>query len=198
MSRALVNEDGSTGAGVAGIHEVFTMNPTSGTPVQVGNRLTISNTTGSVASTQVGQIIRMTDSTSSLANTVRGLEVVASVGTNTAGSNTGIRATGATFGVQGITTGLAGGVFAPAALYGETQGTTQGDALRLYSTTLTSAPALATFFHDTSTFTGTGLLMDLGSSNATYFTGKFVDFKKGGTSRFNVDNAGVVNMDFHY
>ncbi len=193
ITKALVNEDGSTGAGVAGIHEDFTMNPTSGTPTQVGNRLTISNTTGSVASTQVGQIIRMTDSTSALANTIRGIEVVASVGTNTSGTNTGIRATGKTFGVQGITIGTAGGVVAPAALYGETQGTTQGDALRLYSTTLTSA-AMSTFYHATSTFTGTALLMDLASGSGT-FSGDFANFKNNTVSKFKVTSAGDTSVN---
>jgi hypothetical protein len=195
LSKALVNEDGSTGAGVAGIHEVFTMNPTSGTPTQVGNRLTIENTTGSVAATQIGQIIRMTDSTSSIANTIRGLEIVASVGTNTAGTNTGIRATGKTFGVQGITIGTAGGVSAPAALYGETQGTTQGDALRLYSQSITSSPQMAYLYHDTSTFTGNGITMDFATGSGG-FSGNFVDFQKNNTSLFRVDDTGdtFVNL----
>lgn len=194
MSRALVNENGSTGAGVAGLHQDFTMNPTSGTPVQVANRLTVSNTTGSVASTQVGQIIRMTDSTSSLANTIRGLEVVASAGTNTSGTNTGIRSTGATFGVQAITTGSSGAVFAPAALFAETQGTTQGDALRLYTTSLTSAPSLANFFQSTSTFTGTGLLMDFASGSGT-FSGDFANFKNNSVSKFKVTSAGDTSVN---
>ena len=194
ITKALTNEDGSTGAGVAGIHEVFTMNPSSGTPTQVGNRLTIENTTGSVASTQIGQIIRITDSTSSVANTIRGIEVVASVGTNTSGTNTGIRATGKTFGVQGITIGSAGGVSAPAALYGETQGTTQGDALRLYTTTLTSAPALANFYHATSTFSGVGLLMDFASGSGT-FNGDFINLKNNTTSKFKVTSAGDTSVN---
>lgn len=194
ITKALVNEDGSTGAGVAGIHEVFTMNPSSGTPTQVGNRLTIENTTGSVASTQIGQIIRMTDSTSALANTIRGIEVVASVGTNTSGTNTGIRATGKTFGVQGITVGTAGGVSAPAALYGEMQGTTQGDALRLYSNTITSSPQMAYFYHDTTTFSGTGLLMDFATGSGT-FSGNFVDFQNNNVSKFKVTSAGDTSVN---
>jgi hypothetical protein len=193
ITKALVNETGSTGAGVAGIHEVFTMNPTSGTPVQVGNRMTIENTTGSVASTQVGQIIRITDSTSSLVNTVRGIEVVASVGTNTSGTNTGIRTTGATFGLEAITTGVNGGVSAPAAIFGQNTGTTQGDILRLYSTSVTSAPSFATMYHNTSTFTGTGLLMDFAEGSGT-FSGNFADFQKNNTSVFKVTNAGITSL----
>jgi hypothetical protein len=170
------------------------MNPSSGTPTQVGNRLTIENTTGSVASTQIGQIIRMTDSTSALANTIRGIEVVASVGTNTSGTNTGIRATGKTFGVQGITVGTAGGVSAPAALYGEMQGTTQGDALRLYSNTITSSPQMAYFYHDTTTFSGTGLLMDFATGSGT-FSGNFVDFQNNNVSKFKVTSAGDTSVN---
>lgn len=195
ITKALTNEDGATGAGVAGIHEVFTMNPSSGTPTQVGNRLTIENTTGSVASTQVGQIIRMTDSTSSVANTIRGIEVVSSAGTNTSGTNTGIRATGKTFGVQGITIGTAGGVSAPAALYGETQGDTQGDALRLYSTTVTSSPQMQYIYHASSTFTGNAITIDMATGSGG-FSGNFVDFQKNNVSLFRVDDTGdtFVNL----
>lgn len=189
-------QDVSGGAplAVAGILEDFTFNPATGSNgVQVGNRMVISNAPTTSSNTSVGQIIRTTDNTT-LANTVRGIEVVSSVGSNTAGTNTGIRATGATFGVQGITTGLAGGVSAPAALYGETQGTTQGDALRLYTTTLTSAPAMANFFHSTSTFTGTGLLMDLASGSGT-FSGDFVNFKNNTASKFKVTSTGDTSVN---
>lgn len=176
---------------VAGLYEDLTFTDSAG-KTQVGNRMVISNAPTTNANTSVGQIIRTTDNTS-LANTVRGIEIVSSVGSNVAGTNTGLRATGATFGVQGLTTGLAGDVVAPAALYGEMQGTTQGDALRLYSTTITSSPQMAYFYHSTSTFTGTGLLMDMATGSGT-FSGNFVDFQNNNTSKFKVDSSGQTTL----
>ncbi len=176
---------------VAGIYEDFTFTDTAG-KTQVGNRMIISNAPTTLANTSVGQIIRTTDNTA-LANTVRGIEVVSSVGSNTAGVNTGIRATGATFGVQGITTGLAGGVSIPAGLYGENQGTTQGDALRLYTNTMTSASQLAYFYHETTTFTGTGLLMDFATGSGS-FTGNFIDLQNNNDSVFKIDDNGEVTL----
>jgi hypothetical protein len=126
-----------------------------------------------------------------LANTVRGLEVVSSVGSNSFGINTGIRTTGATFGIQAFTTGYAGGVSAPAAVYGESTGTTTGDVLRLYSGTMTTAPSMATFYQEISTFSGTGLLMDLGANGGS-FTGNFINLRKNAVSQFVVSNGGNV------
>jgi len=189
IENTLTTETGATTA-VAGIHENFTFDSDSGTNTQVGNRLVVTNT-GTAANTAIGQIVRMVDNTSSLANTVRGIEIVASAGSNTSGTNTGIRATGGTFGVQGITTGNAGGVSAPAALYGENTGTTQGDILRLYSNSITSAPAMATFYQDTSNFSGTALLMDIAVTGGT-FSGNFANFKNAGTSKFRVDKDGYT------
>ncbi len=189
------NNDASGGAtaAVAGIHEDLTFN-SSGGGTQVGNRMVISNAPTSTANTSVGQIIRTTDNTA-LANTVRGIEVVSSVGSNTSGVNTGIRATGATFGIQGITTGLAGGVSLPAAIYGENTGTTQGDALRLFTSTMTSAPQMAYFYHDTSAFSGDGLVMDFAATGgSTSFTGNFVDFQNANDSRFKVDSTGQTTL----
>jgi hypothetical protein len=188
------NSDSSGGAtaAVAGVHENLTFSP-SGGGTQVGNRMVISNAPTTSANTSIGEIIRTTDNTT-LANTVRGLEIVSSVGTNTAGTNTGLRATGATFGVQGITTGLAGGVSGPAALYGEMQGTTQGDALRLYSNTITSAPQMAYFYHDTTTFSGNGITMDFATGSGS-FTGNFVDFQNNNVSKFKVTSAGDISAD---
>lgn len=186
--------DGVTGLGVAGIHELFTFNP-SGGGTQVGNRMVVTNSPTVSANTSIGQIIRMSDSTT-LANTVRGLEIVANVGSNTSGTNTGVRATGATFGVQAFTNGSAGGVSVPAAIYGELTGTTQGDALRLYSQNIAAAgQTMATFYQDTSTFTGTGLLMDFASGSGT-FSGNFVDFQKNTTTLFKVTSAGITSLGF--
>ena len=195
FSLAKIHIDSSTSGtsstnAIAGMYGAYTFNPTAG-GVQVGNRFTITNAPTTATNTAVGQIIRMSDNTA-LANTVRGLEVVASVGTNSLGTNTGIRTTGGTFGIQAFTTGLAGGSSTPAALYGENLGTTQGDALRLYSSSVTSASAMQTIYHEVSTFTGTGILMNLGA-NGGGFTGKFVDFKKNGTSAFTISNSGSIN-----
>jgi hypothetical protein len=182
--------NGST-AGVIGAIGNYTFNPTAG-GVQVGNRFVVTNSPTTTANTAVGEIVRMVDN-STLANLVRGLDITSNAGSNTAGTNTGLRASGATFGLQGVTNALAGGVSVPSAIYGESTGTTQGDILRLYSNTVTSANSFATFYHDTSTFTGTGLLMDFATGSGT-FSGNFADFQKNNTSLFKVTNAGVVSM----
>jgi|GEM_PF-2514069 len=174
---------------LGGVLGTYTFSSAGGT--QVGNRYVITNTPSS-ANTAVGEIMRMVDNTG-YANLVRGFDVTANAGSNTAGVNTGIRANGATFGIQGITTGLAGGVYVPAALYGESTGTAQGDVLRLYSSTMTSAPAFATFYHDTSAFSGTGLLMDFATGSGS-FSGNFLDFQKNNASLFKVTNSGVLSL----
>jgi hypothetical protein len=179
-----------TTTAIAGISGNYLFNPSAG-GVQTGSRFTITNAPTSVPNISVGEVIRTTDNTS-LANTVRGLEVVSSVGSNTLGINTGIRSTGATFGVQAYTTGLAGGTTDPAALYGENLGTTQGDALRLYSASVTSASAMATIYQELSTFSGTGLLMNLGANTGS-FTGNFIDLKRNSISQFSVGNGGSVS-----
>ncbi len=196
MSRALTNETGSTGAGVAGIHQVYTTNPTSGPVVQVGNRLTIQNlNTATTTTTLVGQIIRIDDDDTSAANTIRGIEVVANVGdNNSATENTGIRTTGGTFGITAYTNAAAASSVVPAAIYGENTGTTTGDILRLNSTSMTSAPSFATFYQATSDFTGTGLLMDFGSDSGTGddFVGNFIELRENDDVRFKINDDGKV------
>jgi hypothetical protein len=125
-----------------------------------------------------------------LGNTVRGLEVQANRGTNTQGENTALSGFARTFGVRGFSSGDAGSRFEPAGGYFETGGTTQGNAIRGYSSTITSANLLA-LFQDTSTFAGTGLNIDLGNGTGS-FTGKFVDLKVAGSSRFNVASTGTM------
>ena len=188
------NSDASGGAAaaVAGLHENLTFSP-SGGGTQVGNRLVINEAPTSVANSSIAQIIRTIDNTS-LANTVRGLEIVSNAGSNTAGTNTGIRATGATFGIQAITAGTAGGVALPAAIYGESTGTTQGDILRLYSTSISTAPQMAYFYQKTSTFSGTGLLMDFAEGAGT-FNGNFADFQNNNVSKFKVTSAGDTSVN---
>ena len=176
---------------IAGVFGNYTFNPSAG-GTQVGNRFVVNNAPTTTANTAINQIVRSIDNTT-LANLVRGLEVVSNAGSNTAGTNTGIRTTGATFGLQAFTNGLAGGVALPAAIYGESTGTTQGDILRLYSTTMTSAAQMAQFYHNTSTFTGTGLLMSFATGSGT-FSGNFIDLQNNSVSKFKVTNAGITSM----
>ncbi|MEI7688782.1 MAG: hypothetical protein WCI91_01200, partial [Candidatus Nomurabacteria bacterium] len=176
---------------IAGILGGYTFNPTAG-GTQVGDRYVVTNSPTTNANTAVAQLVRVVDNTS-LSNTVRGLDITANGGSNTAGTNTGLRASGATFGVQGVISGLGGGVSVPAALYGESTGTTQGDILRLYSTSVTSATSYANFFHSTSTFTGTGLLMKFATGSGS-FTGNFIDLQKNNVSLFKVTNAGITSL----
>jgi hypothetical protein len=177
---------------IAGIHGSYTFtNGGSASYLQVGNRFDFSNAPTVNSNTMVGEYMRITDNTS-LANLVRGIDVSANVGSNTAGTSTGIRASGATFGVQGITTGLAGGVSVPAALYGENTGTTNGDVLRLVSSSVTSAPSFASFYQDTSTFTGTGLLMNFATGSGA-FNGNYIDLRNNTTTVFKVTNAGLTS-----
>ncbi len=186
--------NGSTTA-IAGIHGEYTFNNGGASSyVQVGNRFVFNNAPTTNSNTMVGEIIRTVDNTT-LANLVRGIEVTSNAGSNTAGTNTGIRTTGATFGIQAITSGLAGGVLIPAAIYGESTGTTQGDILRLYSNTITTTPQMAYFYHDTTTFSGTGLLMDFATGSGT-FSGNFADFQNNNVSKFKIDSAGntFVNL----
>ncbi len=185
--------NGSTTA-IAGIHGEFTINP-SGGGTQVGNRFVMNNAPTSSANTSINQIIRTIDNTS-LANLVRGIEVVSNAGSNTAGTNTGIRTTGATFGIQAITSGTAGGVALPAAIYAENTGTTQGDIARFYTGSMTSAPSMVQLYHETSTFTGAAILIDMavGAADDTKFTGNFLDFKERSVQRFKVTDQGVTSM----
>ncbi len=187
-----ISSNGSQTA-VAGVHEIYTFNPTADNTTQVGNRLVLQNSPGSSATnTAVAQLIRVIDNTSR-SNLVRGLEVVASGGTDTYGVNTGIRGTGHTFGIQGITTGLAGGTSTPAAIYGENTGTTQGDILRLYTSTMTTATSVAQFYQESSTFSGTGLLMNFGKTGGS-FTGNFVDFQVNDNTKFRVASTGTTTI----
>ncbi len=191
----IVSTMASTGSGtaIAGIHGDYTFN-NGGTAsyVQVGNRFVFNNAPTTNANTMVGEVIRTVDNTT-LANLVRGVEIVSNAGTNTAGTNTGLRSTGGTFGVQAITNGSAGGVALPAGLYAENTGTTQGNAARFYTGTMTSAPSMLNVYHDTSTFTGAGLLMDMAVSTGT-FSGNFLDFKNASVQKFKITSAGVVSM----
>jgi hypothetical protein len=178
----------SVSGGVAGIFENLTINPTAADGFQFGNRELV-NVSTTATTTAIGSFIRMIDNTS-LGNTVRGLEVQAYSGTNIQGVNTGIIAFGRTFGIQGITTGEAGGVAQPAGVYGELQNGTQGNAIRAYSATSTSAD-LVQFFQEASTFAGNGLLMNFGNGGGS-FSGNFMNLKRAGITKFAVNATGTL------
>ncbi len=187
-----MSSNGSTTA-IAGIHGDYTFN-NGGTAsfVQVGNRFVFNNAPTTNANTMVGEVIRTVDNTA-LANLVRGIDITSNAGSNTAGTNTGLRSTGGTFGVQAITNGSAGGVALPAGLYAENTGTTQGDVARFYTGSMTSAASMLSVYHDTSTFTGDALVMDMAVGSGS-FTGDFLDLKNAGVQKFKVTSAGVVSM----
>ncbi len=174
--------------GTAGLNRYYTSTNSASGTVQFGelayNRL---NTTGTT--TYVGSMFRVEDSTTR-GNTVRGLEVQTNRGTNTQGENTALSGFARTFGVRGFTSADAGGVFEPAGGYFETGGTTQGNAIRGYSASITTA-SLASLFQDTSTFSGTGLQMNLGNGSGS-FTGKFIDLQVAGVSKFSVASTGAA------
>lgn len=187
-SRFMLDVNNFSTAGIAGLNRYYTStNAASGT-VQFGEQGYFKNS-ATATTTIVGSMFRIEDS-SSLGNTVRGLEVQANRGSNTQGENTALSGFARTFGVRGFTSGDAGARFEPAGGYFETGGTTQGNAVRGYSSTITSANLLA-LFQDTSAFSGTGLNIDLGNGTGS-FTGKFLDLKVAGATRFNVASTGTM------
>jgi uncharacterized protein YjiK len=192
LSKLTIDKNGgiaSTSQQTVGINQYYKMD-LAGAGTQFGNQMYVVNAPTINANVMVGSMFRVEDSTS-LANTVRGIEVQAHRGTNTQGENTGVSAFGRTFGLRGITEGDAGGLFLPAGVFAQTRGTTQGNALRAYSGTITSAD-LAYLYQDTSTFTGNALLMDMGTGGS--FTGNFINLKKAGVSKFVVDDNGTTTI----
>jgi hypothetical protein len=176
---------------IGGIYEYINVNSSTLDSYQFGNRF-ITNVAPTATASIIGTFIRMTDNTS-LGNTVRGLEVQAYSGSNSLGVNTGVIAFGRTFGIQGITTGEAGGVYQPAGVYAETQHPTSGNALRVYSATSTSAN-LSQFYQETSAFTGKGMLMNFGKNSGS-FTGEFMSLQVNDDLRFSVQASGSVVVD---
>ncbi len=181
-------------AGTAGLEQYFTFTNSTPSAVQFGNNTYLYATT-TATTTIVGNIFRLEDSTT-FGNTVRGLEVQTDRGNNTRGENTALSGFARTFGVRGTTAGDAGGTFEPAGVYGETQGTTQGNALRGYSSTITTA-ALLKLFQDTSTYVGTGLLMNFGNGGGSFSSttaSKYIDLQNAGTSLFTVGARGMTTI----
>jgi hypothetical protein len=193
---ALLNLDkrSLTGSVVGGMKQFLSYINSTESAVYYGDESYFVNAP-TATSTFVGKMIRIED-TSTLGNTVRGLEAQAFRGTNTKGENTGLSGYGRTFGVRGTTLGDAGSVYVPAGVFAESQGTTQGNALRAYSGTLTSED-LVSLFHDGSAFAGTGLSMNFGNSGGSFAatsSAKFIDFQVGGTSKFTVTAAGTTTI----
>ena len=193
---ALLNLDkrSLTGSVVGGMKQYLSFANSTVSAVYYGDESYFVNAP-TATSTFVGKMIRVED-TSVLGNTVRGLEVQAHRGTNTSGENTALSGFARTFGVSGTTFGDAGETYLPAGVFAETRGTTQGNALRAYSGTITTED-LVSLFHDTSNFTGTGLSMNFGNAGGTFTstsTAKFLDFQVGGTSKFTVTAQGTTTI----
>ena len=180
----------STSYTVRGIDEQFKFDR-AGAGTHIGNKMFITNAPTGHSNTAIGELIKLADGTS-FANTVRGLEVQTHLGANTAGENSAITGFGRTFGVRGVTEGDAGGVFEPAGVIGETRGTTQGNALRAYSASLTSG-TLFSLFHETSAFTGKGLLANLGQGSGS-FTGEFINLQNKGKEVWSVGATGSTTI----
>ncbi len=185
---------GLTGSVIGGMKEYLSFANATLDAVYYGDNAYIVNAP-TATSTLIGSIIRIED-TSALGNTVRAFEAQAFRGTNTKGENTGVSGFGRTFGVRGTTIGDAGNTYLPAGVFAESQGTTQGNALRAYSGTITTED-LVSLFHDTSVFTGTGLQMNFGNANGSFAattSAKFLDLQVAGTSKFTVSANGSTTI----
>jgi hypothetical protein len=184
---------GFSGAGVVGFDQYFQTTNSVASAVQFGNRFYL-DAANTATTTIVGSMFRLKDSTT-YGNTVRGLEVQTNRGTNTQGENTALSAFARTFGVRAVTSGDAGGTYEPAAGFFETEGTTQGNAMRGYSDTITTATLLS-LFHASSTFTGTGLEMNFGNTTGSFAStsSKFLDFQNAGISVFTVSAFGTTTI----
>ena len=188
-----INNTGLTGSVTGGINKYIGLSNTTLDAVQYGDRSYI-NINSTATSTVVGGIVRLADNTT-LGNVVRGFEVQAFRGANTQGENTALSGFARTFGVRGKTEGDAGGLYEPAGGFFETGGTTQGNAIRGYSASITTADMLS-LFQETSAFAGTGLLMNFGNNSGTFAStsSKFVDFQNAGTSKFTVTAHGTTTI----
>ena len=153
----------------------------------------IDKVTSGTAGTHDGVFIRTQDNTA-LANTVKGLEVQAWSGNNTAGTNIGIDTYGKTFGLSATTDALAGGVASPAAVFAylqNTSATNTGNALRAYTDKATGA-TLVSFYQENSAFTGTGLDMNFGNGTGSFASGNFISLKNAGVEKAHIDSSGNI------
>lgn len=192
-SKLSLQLDSFSGNGTAGISNYITTTNSVNGALQFGDYsfLTASNT---ATTTIVGKMLRIADDTL-FGNVVRGLEVQSNRGINTLGENTAISGTGRTFGVRGITSADAGGVYEPAGGYFETRGTASGNAIRAYSNTITTA-SLLNVFHASSSFTGTGLEMNFGNAGGSFSasSSKYLDFRNSNDSVFVVSAYGTTTI----
>jgi hypothetical protein len=188
-----IQTTGFSGDGIMGIDQYLQTTNSVDAAVQYGNRFFI-DATSTATTTLVGSMFRIDDDTT-FGNTVRGLEVQANRGGNTQGENTALSGFARTFGVRGYTSGDAGAVYEPAGGFFETGGTTQGNALRGYSSSITTA-SLLSLFQDGSDFDGTGLEMNFGNTTGSFSssTSKFLDFQNAGTSVFTVTAFGTTTI----
>ncbi len=193
---------GSGANAVAGIMGTYTMNNSTASGFQYGDRM-IATITSGTAGTHVGEFIRMIDNTSlNSGQDVRGLEVQAFSGTNVNGTNTGIASYGYTFGLQATTTAQAAAQAAPAAIFADlnngTDATTKarGNAIRAYTNDATSAD-MVYLYQETSAYTGNALLMDIGNGSGTFASGNFINLKKAGTTKFQVASTGIAGVNFN-
>ena len=181
------------GAGTSGLSQYLTTTNSVASAVQFGNlfELTASNT---ATTTIVGSMYRVADNTT-FGNTVRGLEVQTNRGSNTQGENTALSGFARTFGVRGVTSADAGGSFEPAGGFFQTEGTTQGNAIRGFSDSITTA-SLLSLFQSSSTFAGTGLAMNFGNGGGDFSSSssKYLDFQNAGTSVFSVSAFGTTTI----
>ncbi|MCA9361926.1 hypothetical protein KC906_00985, partial [Candidatus Kaiserbacteria bacterium] len=182
-----------SGAGVVGMDQYYETENSVLSAVQYGNRFYL-DANNTATTTIVGSMFRIQDDTT-YGNTVRGLEVQSNKGVNTNGENTALSGFARTFGVRGVTSGDAGGTHEPAGGYFETEGAAQGNAIRGYSDTITTATLLS-LFQDTSAFAGTGLEMNFGNTTGSFSstTSKYLDFQNAGTSVFTVSAFGTTTI----
>ncbi len=169
------------------------LNNTTSSGFVYGSRI-MSRVTSGTAGTHDQLFVRIQDDTS-LANTVRGLDVQAWNGSNTAGTNIGVDAYGKTFGISGTTDALAGNVSTPAAVFAYLKNGSgaeaNGNAIRAYSDKATGA-TMVSVYQENAAFTGNGLVIDLGNGTGSFNSGNFISLKNAGTQKFHVTSTGAT------
>jgi hypothetical protein len=185
---------------IAGLYTNLAFSNSTSSGFQFGNRHLNTISGGSQAGTMVGTFIRMSDN-SSYANVVRGIEVQAYSGTNNTGINTGIATFGKTFGLHAETTAQAGSVSQAAAVFANLNNSTDGslgNAIRAYTETATSA-ALMHLYQTTSTYTGTGLLMNFAAAGSGSYSGNFMDLQVNSASKLSINwnsTSSIITQTF--
>ena len=179
------------GLGIAGIHEILTANPPAG-GTEFGNRLIAYNSPTNLANTFVANFVRIIDD-SGIANTARGMEIQSGSGTTTLGVNTGLFSLAKTFGLQGITTGTAGGNLIPAGVFAENRATSTGQALRVYTGTSTTADLALLYQDGTQNFQGNGLHMNFGKGTGG-FQGAFLNLQTNDVTQLIATTTGSIGI----